>query len=167
MKWKEISKNYKFKDGSVITQKHQTHLYDCYEIEYEGKKITLSKDHILKVNISKLPIEAQEEIKSTCNGRIPLKEDLNVDILGYVSDENKKLLQQYLLGEIRDVPFRIEEISEGNTEAYIININGKSSEVFVKRIPTEYEDQKINEEEYWIPVEGIAYLFNKYGELEI
>ena len=170
MKWKEIQKNFKFKDNSIVTQTHQTHLYDCYEIEYEGKKIILSKDHIIKINISNLPDEAKLEVKEFCNSKIPLKEDIQIEILGYIPDEYKTILLDYVKGDIsiENLPFTIEEISEDHFESYILTLdNGISREIFVKRFPTEFEDQKINEEEYWIPVEGLAYLFNKYGELDI
>lgn len=167
MKWKNISDNHRFIDGSIITQKHPVHLYECYEIAYAGKKITLSKDHILKVNISKLPVKAQEEIKSLCNGKIPLKEDIELEILGNINGDEKEKINRWFLSNETDL--NVEDISESSVEAYVFKFKDKefSAEVFVKRVPVEYEDQKINKEEYWIPVEGIAYLYNKYGSLDI
>ncbi len=168
MKWKEIKKNFKFKDGTEVIQKHQTHMYDCYELEYDGRKIILSKDHLIKINIEKLPLKAQEEIRKICVGKIPLKEDIKVEILADLNEEEKTIIRDWLLGENKE-PVIVEDISESTKEAYIFNLPNRTFgvEVFVQRIPLEYESQKIDDNNYWMPVEGLAYLFGKYGELEV
>lgn len=166
MKWKDVKTNYVFSDGSRVTQKHQTHIYNCYEIEYNNKKIILSKDHILKINIEKLPIEAKQEIKNMCNGKIPLKEDLDIQIIGNPTNEQKKQIEQYLKGE--NIEANVIQHCENHFELYQFEFEKSHCvEVIVKRIPLEFEDQKIDENNYWISVEGLAYLYGKYGELEI
>ena len=167
MKWKEINKNYKFKDSSIVTQRHQTHLYDCYEVEYNDKKIVLSKDHIIQVNIENLPLEAQIEIKELCKGKIPLTEDIHAEVLAYVNEKEKEQINKWLRGE--DIGILVDDLSENTIECYVFNFPNRKFgvEVIVKRIPLTWESQKIDENNYWIPVEGLAYLFNKYGELLI
>lgn len=166
MKWKDVKLDYVFQDNSRVTQKHQVHNYDCYELEYNNKKIILSKDHILKIDISNLPVEAQNEIKQMCNGKIPLKENLDIKILGNPNAEQKQKIEQYLKGE--QIATNVSEHLEDHLELYQFELDENHCfEVLVKRIPIEYEDQKIDETHYWIPVEGLAYLFGKYGELDI
>lgn len=167
MKWKEVDKNYKFSDGSIVTQKHTHHKYDCYEIEYDNKKIVLSKDHILQINISNLPIEAQKEIKALCTGKIPIKEDVNISIIGTASEKDKQKIKKWILGEEVDV--KVKDLSCKDFECYLFNFpdTPEGIEAYIVRIPLEYENQKIDDQNYWIPVEGLAYLYGKYGELEI
>lgn len=169
MRWKDVLKGFKFKDGSEVTQRHQIHLYDCYEIDYDGKKIVLSKDHLIQVNLTKLPKEAQEEIRKWCNGQIPLKEDIKLEILSPVSNEEKDIISKYISGEIQSNEFTVEDLSTDTQECYLFYFPNRtfSIEVFVTRIPIEFDNQKIDENNYWIPVEGLAYLYNKYGELDI
>jgi len=169
MKWKDIFKGFKFEDGSEVTQRHQTHLYDCYEIDYDGKKIVVSKDHFIQVNLAKLPKEAQEEIRKWCNGRIPLKEDIKVEILSPASHEEKEIISKYISGEIQSGEFTVTDLSTDTQECYLFDFHNRawSIEVFVTRIPIEYDNQKIDDNNYWISAEGLFYLFNKYGELEI
>ena len=173
MKWKDINKDYKFKDDSIVTQRHQTQLYDCYELQYEVngeiKTLTASKDHLLKINISKWPRKAKQEVRQWCNGLIPLTEDIEINIIGYLSDVHKVLVKKYIIGEIDKSAFNnVEDISTDNYECYIFTFKDNSfKEVFVKRIPLTYDNQKIDNNNFWIPIDGLYYLFSKYGELTI
>lgn len=174
MKWKEISKNYRFSDGSVVKQRHQTHLYDCYKLTYidndgKQKELIASKDHILKVNISKWPNDAKNEVRQFCVGNIPIKEEVDINIIGYTTPEQKNLIAKYIIDEIDDSHFKnVEEISEPTLECYIFDFDSTfKKEVLVKRTTVEDEPQRIDDDNWWIPLEGLAYLFNKYGELEI
>lgn len=170
MKWKDITKGFRFKDNSVIDSLHQKHLYPCYTLYYDNRNITLSKDHLLDIDISGLSVEARTEIEKQCGkGKIPIKENVNVTILGHVSNYQKQSIEKYITGELRSpTDFSVSDISELSLESYIFtfpqDIIGK--EVFVKRIPIAFETQKISENRYWIPVEGVAYLLNKYGPVQ-
>lgn len=167
MKWKEITKGYKFEDGSIVTQKHQTHMYDCYEIEYNTKKIVLSKDHIIQINIKNLHKNAQDEIRCMCNGQIPITENLHIQVLGNINDHEQNQIGMWLKGEVIDI--KVDDLSENSIECYIFHFPSRQFgvEVFVKREPTSWENQKIDDDNYWVPIGGIAYLFGKYGSLDI
>ena len=165
MKWKDIINGYQFVDKSKVVQKHRTHMYDCYELEYNNQKIILSKDHIIQVNIKKLQPLIQQDIKEFCTGEIPLKENIQIDLLGDLSDKNKGFLSEYIIGNIDSVPFKIEETSSDELESYCITLQDNSIiPVKITRIPTVTESQRIDDFNYWIPIEGLAYLFNKYRE---
>jgi hypothetical protein len=174
MKWNDVKKDHVFNDGSKVTQRHQTKLYDCYKLTYiddnnQEKTLVASKDHLIKVNISKLPKKAKKIIKKQCIGKVPLREDIVCEILGYINDEKKKLIYNYIYGNI-DVSYfkEVEDISEDSIECYLIKFKDDTyREVFVKRFVLEEEDQKIDENNYWIPVEGIDWLVNTFGEIEI
>ena len=174
MKWKDIKKGYKFKDGSEVTQIHQQSLYDCYKLYYDDKEIILSKDHILKINISKLPEDAQKIVRDMASkGKIPIKEDLNVFIMSDYSPTEEAFIKGYLLGEIRSLENHIctevIDISDEFNERYSFKFKEREEEIIVvvTRNIIKYEDQKIDEENYWLPVEGIAFLYNMFGEIEI
>lgn len=174
MKWKDIIKGHKFKDNSTVIQRHQIHMYDCYQMSYEddnGKVRTLvaSKDHLLQINISNWPKDAQEEVRKYCVGKIPLKEDIQIEVLGYVTKEQAEEISKYISGESNGSYFKsVEEISEPNVECYLFDVGDTfTKEVFIKRFTLEDELQKIDENNYWIPMEGLFYLFKKYGELTI
>lgn len=174
MKWKNVTKGHKFKDDSTVTQRHQIHLYDCYEMTYEDdtgnvRTLIASKDHLLQVDISTWPNDAQEEVRTFCTGKIPLKEDIQVEVLGYVTREQAEEISKYISGDSDGSYFKsIEEISEPNVECYLFDVGDTfTKEVFVKRFTLEDESQKIDNDHYWIPLEGLYYLFEKYGELDI
>lgn len=174
-KWKDVHVDHTFADGSRVVQRHQTHLYDCYKVVYEDdegrvRSLVGSKDHLIKVCIDKLPIEAQAYINGYCSqGKIPLREDVTCEVLGYVDDEKRDLIYSYVRGGIDSSYFTsVEEISEGKFEVYLFTfLDGTYKEVFVKRETMAEESQKIDENHYWIPLEGISWLYQIFGPIEI
>jgi len=175
MKWKDVKRKHKFKDGSEVTQRHQTHLYDCYKLVYidnDGieKSLIASKDHLIEVDISAFPQEAKDYVEHYCSqGKIPLRENISCEILGYVDDLQKKLVYSYVIGGIDDSAFQeVIDISQDHFECYQITFkDGTYREVFVKRFTIEEESQKIDDVHYWVPLEGVAFLLNTFGELSI
>lgn len=165
MKWKDVNVGHVFSDGSVVTEKHLSHQYNSYRITYNNKIIVLSGDHLLQFNISPLCNEAKEEISKYCVGNVPLKEKLYVNILGTADMKHQKLITDYLLGKSVQ-GLRVDDISEQHYEFYIFKFDdGTYHEASVNRVQTSWESQKVSDNVYWVPVNGLAYLFNKYGIL--
>jgi len=173
IKWKDVKKNHVFDDGSVVTQRHQTHYNECYCLTYEDngeiKTLVASKDHLIQVNISKFPEKAKRQIRELCVGQIPLREDMQCEILGYVNEEQKKLIYDYVSGNIDKSWFKeVEDISEDHFECYLFTFKDETyREVFVKRFTIKSESQKIDDDNFWIPMEGINWLVTTYGILEM
>lgn len=69
MLWNNVYDGYKFNDGSVITQIHDTHKSRCYSIRIKGESrpIVLSEDHIILTDITGIGKDATEY----CIARIP------------------------------------------------------------------------------------------------
>lgn len=165
MKWKDVNVGHVFSDGSVVTEKHLSHQYNSYRITYNNKIIVLSEDHLLQFNISPLCNDAKEEISKYCVGDVPLKEKLYVNILGTADMQHQKLITDYLLGKSVQ-GLSVDDISEQHYEFYIFKFDdGTYHEASVNRVQTSWESQKVSDNVYWIPVNGLAYLFNKYGIL--
>lgn len=165
MKWKDVNVGYVFSDGSVVTEKHLSHQYNSYRVTYNNKTIVLSGDHLLQFNISPLCNNAKDEIAKYCVGDVPLKEKLYVNILGTADMQHRKIITDYLLGKPVD-GVKVTDISEPHYEFYIFDFDdGIYYEASVNRVQTSWESQKISDNLYWIPVNGLAYLFNKYGIL--
>lgn len=165
MKWKDVNVGHVFSDGSVVTEKHLSHQYNSYKVTYNNRTIVLSGDHLLQFNISPLCDEAKVEITKYCVGNVPLKEKLYVNILGTADISHRKVITDYLLGK-SVCGVKVTDISEPHYEFYIFDFDdGMYYEASVNRIQTSWESQKISDDLYWIPVNGLAYLFNRYGIL--
>lgn len=165
MKWKDVNVGHVFSDGSVVTEKHLSHQYNSYKVTYNNRTIVLSGDHLLQFNISPLCNDAKTEIAKYCVGDVPLKEKLYVNILGTADIQHRKMITDYLLGKpVSGV--NVTDISEPHYEFYIFKFDdGMYHEASVNRVQTSWESQKVSDNIYWIPVNGLAYLFNKYGIL--
>lgn len=165
MKWKDVNVGHVFSDGSVVTEKHLSHQYNSYRVTYNNKTIVLSGDHLLQFNISPLCDDAKVEIAQYCVGNVPLKEKLYVNILGTADIQHRKMITDYLLGKhVSGVS--VSDISEPHYEFYIFKFDdGTYHEASVNRVQTSWESQRVSDREYWIPVNGLAYLFKKYGIL--
>lgn len=165
MKWKDVNVGHVFSDGSVVTEKHLSHQYNSYRVTYNNKTIVLSGDHLLQFNISPLCNDAKAEIAKYCVGDVPLKEKLYVNILGTADMQHRRMITDYLLGKsVGGV--KVTDISEPHYEFYIFDFDdGMYYEASVNRVQTSWESQKISDNLYWIPVNGLAYLFNRYGIL--
>lgn len=165
MKWKDVNVGHVFSDGSVVTEKHLSHQYNSYRVTYNNRTIVLSGDHLLQFNISPLCNDAKAEIAKYCVGNVPLKEKLYVNILGTADISHRKIITDYLLGK-PVCGVKVTDISEPHYEFYIFDFNdGMYYEASVNRVQTSWESQKISDDLYWIPVNGLAYLFNRYGIL--
>lgn len=165
MKWKDVNVGHVFSDGSVVTEKHLSHQYNSYKVTYNNRTIVLSGDHLLQFNISPLCIEAKTEIAKYCVGNVPLKEKLYVNILGTADIQHRKMITDYLLGNHVD-GVHVTDISESHYEFYIFKFDdGTYHEASVNRVQTSWESQRVSDKVYWIPVNGLAYLFKKYGIL--
>mgnify|MGYP000917143754 FL=1 len=165
MKWKDVNVGHVFSDGSVVTEKHLSHQYNSYKVTYNNRTIVLSGDHLLQFNISPLCNDAKTEIAKYCIGNVPLKEKLYVNILGTADIQHRKMITDYLLGNpVSGVS--VTDISEPHYEFYIFKFDdGAYYEASVNRVQTSWESQKVSDNVYWIPINGLAYLFNKYGIL--
>lgn len=165
MKWKDVNVGHVFSDGSVVTEKHLSHQYNSYKVTYNNRTIVLSGDHLLQFNISPLCDAAKVEITKYCVGNVPLKEKLYVNILGTADISHRKVITDYLLGK-SVCGVKVTDISELHYEFYIFDFDdGMYYEASVNRVQTSWESQKISDDLYWIPVNGLAYLFNRYGIL--
>jgi len=165
MKWKDVNVGHVFSDGSVVTEKHLSHQYNSYKVTYNNRTIVLSGDHLLQFNIAPLCDEAKVEITKYCVGNVPLKEKLYVNILGTADISHRKVITDYLLGK-SVCGVKVTDISEPHYEFYIFDFDdGMYYEASVNRVQTSWESQKISDDLYWIPVNGLAYLFNRYGIL--
>lgn len=165
MKWKDVNVGHVFPDGSVVTEKHLSHQYNSYKVTYNNRTIVLSGDHLLQFNISPLCNDAKAEIAKYCVGNVPLKEKLYVNILGTADISHRKIITDYLLGK-PVCGVKVTDISEPHYEFYIFDFDdGMYYEASVNRVQTSWESQKISDDLYWIPVNGLAYLFNRYGIL--
>ena len=168
MKWKDIKEQYKFSDNSIVTERHQTHDYPCYKVYYNNRDITLSGDHLLAFNISPLNNNIKEEIKENCKADIPIKEKIDIEVVTYFNTndvDHTQDIKDWVLGkEVKGV--QVEDAGQTTIEFYIFTFDDNTyAEVKVNRIPLEYDNQKIDEDNYWITVQGLYYLYGKYGIL--
>lgn len=165
MKWKDVNVGHVFSDGSVVTEKHLSHQYNSYKVTYNNRTIVLSGDHLLQFDVSPLCDDAKAEISNYCVGNVPLKEKLYVNILGNADIQHRKTMTDYLLGKHVD-GVHVTDISEPHYEFYIFKFDdGTYHEASVTRVQTSWESQRVSDRIYWIPVNGLAYLFKKYGIL--
>ena len=165
MKWKDVNVGHVFSDGSVVTEKHLSHQYNSYKVTYNNRTIVLSGDHLLQFDVSPLCNDAKVEISNYCVGNVPLKEKLYVNILGNADIQHRKMMTDYLLGNHVD-GVHVTDISEPHYEFYIFKFDdGTYHEASVTRVQTSWESQRVSDRVYWIPVNGLAYLFKKYGIL--
>lgn len=144
MKWNEVQVGHKFSDGSVVTQRHQTEMYECYRLFYDNRSFVFSKDHLLLIDISKLDSKFKKDIEQYCIGEIPVKEDITIlhhDNFDAV-DEVKDILRNG--GFLRCL----------GDDYYVYG----TDIIQIERTITETEPQKYDETHYWLPVEGIYYL---------
>ncbi len=110
--------------------------------------------------------DAQKEIRENCNGTIPTSENIECLSSTVLTEEEDKLFRDYMMGEIDKSYFKyLEESSDTETtETYqVIFKSGKSTTISVSRIILTWDNQKINENEYWLAAEAIHYLIKKYG----
>jgi len=144
MKWNEIHTGHKFSDGSVVTQRHQTEMYECYKLFYNNKETVFSKDHLLLIDISELEEEYKKDIEEYCIGNIPLKEDILIEYpetFTEVEEVESILRNGGFLRNLCD-------------DYYVYG----TTILRIERKVTETESQKVDNNHYWLPVEGIHYL---------
>ena len=157
MKWKDIRKKHTFKDGSVMIQKHALHSYPCGELNYVVNDIPYtfiaSYDHLFKIDITQFPIDARLEIKEYCTHEIPLKENITYTSDVHLTAKECAVFERYLNGG--------PAVKEINDDVYELN----DKIITVSRFVTASESQKIDDNTYWMPLSGIAYLTDKYGSL--
>lgn len=160
--WNDIDKGYEFSDGSVVTQRHINHDFEFYKIKYSyyqsrlkslfkvNKEISLSADHLLLCDISKMSEELKDEVKRYYyNEYIPIGQDIHLYIDENKSDiETRKALNEFL--RIGTCPEdKLEDVKEllGNI---LMNTEIKES-----------EPHRVDEDLYWISVEYLHLLINK------
>lgn len=146
MKWNEIHTGHKFSDGSVVIQRHQTEMYDCYKLYYKNKETVFSKDHLLLIDISELEEEYKKDIEEYCIGDIPLKEDILIEY-----PENFTEVEE-VESILRNGGF-LRNLCD---DYYVYG----TTILRIERKVTETESQKIDDNHYWLPVEGIHYLLH-------
>lgn len=175
--WNDVHNGTTFVDGSTVVQRHQTHDMECIKLTYldtsnKIRTFIASKDHLICVNIQKLPKEAADIVKQHCSrpdAVVPTREDISIDVFGYIDEHKKQLVYDYVVGNIDSSYFnKVEDISNNTIECYLITFKDNTyKEVFVKRATTKTEPQKIDEFNYWVPLEGIMWLYNEFGEIYI
>lgn len=160
MYWKDISNNHEFKDGSSVIQRHPIHEEECIKLYYDKTKtITVSKDHLFLVNISKLPFKAKREIRKL-KGEIPRRENIYIEPLNYFSNEELHILDKWLYtGECE---YKIEDLSEKHFECYSIHLPSSEKQFFIKRETLETDPIRKDKNHYWLKAEHIATLMDKY-----
>lgn len=85
MKWKEIETNHIFEDGSVVTQVRSPERFFCYRFwlkkhprDVKDNSITVSEDHYILCDLSRLSGDWISYISTTQPNEIPVVEDLHV-----------------------------------------------------------------------------------------
>ena len=161
MKWKDVKIGYKFKDGSIVTQVHRTHLDECAKIIYgdNNEEFICSLNHILLIDISKTSLRCKHYVRKHVS-YVPLIEDYDIDVLGNITEEQMQDVDNFLRGNKIDV--EVLDISNDKNETYKFMYD----EPFIITITTKIiksEKQEVDKNTFWLPVSGIIYLINRFN----
>lgn len=79
MFWKDLEAGHKFKDGSILTQFHERHIARCYsfKMKFYRKPFTISEDHIVLCDLSRLDKETLDYVYNVAPHNIPVEEDIH------------------------------------------------------------------------------------------
>lgn len=159
MKWKNIKIGDKFKDGSIVTQVHRTHLEDSCKIIYDNnREFICAYKHVLLIDIHNLPQEGKNELKQYCTF-VPLEENYEVFCDEELSLHEKLIIDKFCNNETIDV--KVDCIQDDEIEIYDFHFD-TIKRIQIKNVITKKEPQKVDENTYWLTCRGIEYLMNKY-----
>lgn len=158
-RWEDIKVGDVMADGSVVTQIHRTHEQEACKIIYDyNKEFICSVNHILLVDVHNLPIEGKKELEQFCTF-VPLEENYSVSCNEELSDMEKLTIDKFLHNENIDVA--VDCIQDGEIEIYDFHFD-TIKRIEVTNVITSREDQKVDENTYWLTCNGIKYLMDKY-----
>ena len=149
--WKDIKIGDRFPDGSKVTQVHETHKIGCYKLFYREflnkKYITLSKDHFLLCDLSKIDSNLRDTIFELFkNHRLAKEEDLHLYSDRTISKEDQIKIINSIINN--------ERISEGLLKDIRYNREEVSNESVI-------EDKNC----IWLSVENIAWLVSNHQKV--
>lgn len=81
-KWKDLKrcKNHIFEDGARLVQSHETRLFHSYALELQEGVLTVSADHYILCDISKITSLSLSRIRTMQDEYIPCAQDLYVSV---------------------------------------------------------------------------------------
>ena len=107
-KWKDVKVGDIMKDGSVVTQVHRTHPELCCKITYDNtQEFTCAYNHVLLIDVSKLPKEAKEELDQFCTF-VPLEESYDITSEEELTLEEKAVVEKFCYNE--EIPVEVTPI---------------------------------------------------------
>ena len=160
-KWKNIKVGDVLKDGSVVTQVHRTHNESCCKLTYDtDKEFICSYRHVLLIDVSKLPDAGKYELEETCTF-VPLEESYEVESAVELTDIEKHIVEQFCRNEYVNV--QVDIINDTSMEEIYDFHFDVLKRVYIKRIITKSEPQRVDENTYWLNCFGIDYLMKKYN----
>ena len=176
--WKDIKVGDVFRDGSRVTQIHGMHTQPSCKVIYDGtEEFICSYNHILLIDVSKLPEKAKTELETYCT-TVPLEESIRVEWIA--SDNNEPLtpmemdiVEQFCRNEpisVRvdcfnddDKMFKDVVYGEVDTNMYYFNFKEATKQVLIMPYVVKEEPQKVDENTYWLNCKGIEYLMKTYN----
>lgn len=159
-KWKDVKVGDIMKDGSRVTQVHRTHPELCCKITYDNtQEFTCAYNHVLLIDVSKLPKEAKEELDQFCTF-VPLEESYDITSEEELTLEEKAVVEKFCYNE--EIPVEVTPIViNAETEIYDFHFD-KVKRVYLKQVVVKQEPQKVDENTYWLTCKGMDYLMGKY-----
>lgn len=159
VKWEDINIGDKMADGSIVTELHPIHDVECYTLTYgsmfKKTNMTLSADHILLCNISKMDESLKNEIIDGLEGyKIPKTMDYKITSDRTLNEDENKVLENYLTGKHNISSIENLDIKD------ILNI------CTVEEIIVEYDDAIVSNDLVWLSVRIIANLINYNSNIE-
>ena len=159
--WKDIKIGDKFKDGSVVKQIHRTHNQSSCKVIYDTDKTFIcSLNHILLIDISKLPIKGKEELNKYCTF-VPLEENFIIDSNSELSIFEKHIIDRYCHNEQIDI--KVDIIEDDEIEILDFYFKDGIKRIYIKTEIIKSESQKVDENTFWLSCYGIDYLMKKYN----
>lgn len=159
--WKDIQVGDVLKDGSVVTQIHRTHPQLACKIIYDNnREFICSYNHVLLVDIHKLPSAAKKELEQYCTF-VPIEENLVIKCDEDLTLAEKDIINRFCYNE--SIPVKVDVIVD-NEEEEIYDFHFETvKRVRLQNVITKSEPQKVDENTYWLTCKGIDYLMKKYN----
>lgn len=159
--WKDIKVGDVMKDGSIVTQIHNTHNEDACKVIYDtDREFICSLTHILLIDVKNLPPEGIEELNKYCTF-VPLEEDYSVFCDEELTLHERSVVDRFCHNEPIEV--KVKDITTAEEVEEYEFMFKKPKKVRIKNIIIKSEPQKVNEHTFWLPCKGIKYLMDKYN----
>lgn len=159
--WKDVKVGDIMKDGSRVTQIHRIHPELCCKIIYNNnEEFTCAYNHVLLIDVSKLPKEAKAELDQFCTF-VPLEESYDISSDEELALEEKSIIEKFCYNE----PINVQVdpiITNDETEIYDFHFDNVKR-IYLKQVVVKSEPQKVDENTYWLTCKGMDYLMKKYN----